>query len=116
MDGERKNRASDQNHLGKTGAEILRVVRRRDQPFGSGLHLSGPAGIDSAEATVLRSIRTFRRNRNREIRAAGRGANPGRDPNSATSRGPFARQLIMELKTILEAILFSAQKPMSPRE
>ena len=55
MDGQRKDRIHHRVLASHRPRAILGVVRGRDEPVGSGLHVSRVAGIDSIETTRLRA-------------------------------------------------------------
>src|SRR5438477_506342 len=124
MDGQRKDRAAAPGHGRPAGAEILRTVRADHEPVGSRRDFSGPAGVDPLEADRRRATRAVQRDRNspRPVRRLGRPDQfidrfrsrfRTREPGRRTQPRP---PRLMELKFILEAVLFSAQKPLSPAE
>ena len=103
--------------------ELLRFVRGRHEPDGSGGYFSGTVGIDSPEATGLRAGRTFGEiDISRapiatvEAEASPVAAEPAYSCIRRTSLLAPDFEPNMELKFILESLLFSAQKPMSTKE
>src|SRR5688572_16995317 len=99
MDRQRKNRIHRQAARREKAAQILRFVFRSVQPRRSSRHFPGLTRIDPAQANRRRSGGRIRRDR------TGTGA-----------RTSNYNQFIMELNSILESILFSAQHPLTPKD
>src|SRR5207237_4214735 len=93
---------------------------QRDQPLRSGGHFSGPLGTRPFKEVNRHPAGAFWRNRNLTCSRAGQ-KRRARRRSGCHRRGSHghptpAKRLIMELKFILESILFSAQQPLTAKE
>src|SRR5437773_1122995 len=125
MDGQRENRGTSQSDQRASAPQVFGIVRQCFEPDRSGGDVFGSAGADSPQTNRRRPDGGIRRNRNRESDSEpphpiplprwGRGE-PQRRCDRLRPKWTAERRVpipAMELKFVLEAILFSAQQPLS---